>query len=329
MRDIALPLQRFMTAPILRSTLVGIGSLAVLVAMTGCPNKARQDSIDLSNSGNQALKKKEFEEADNFCKQATERFRDNNSAWWCLGVAKKGKADWAGAADAFEQAVRVDGKQPMYHMWLGIALYEKAVRSLREDVARREGKSVDQVKPDYTTLNADQAIQQLQEAVKQNGELYEAYYQLGRIFRDQEKSKEAAEALTKAIALNPRKAEPYIALSELYMRWDYMDQAVQVAAAGAGAVQAPAERATLEYELGLAYFNKRLDDKAVEAFSKALESKKDLRQAKFQRGSAYFRKGDFVNAKKDLEEFSKNGGTAEFEKNQATHMLADIAAKQH
>ena len=317
-----------MTAPKLRSTLFGMGSFAVLIGLTGCPNKARQESLDLSNSGMQALKKKEFEEADNFCKQATERFRDNHPGWWCLGNAKKGKNDWAAAADAYEQAVRIDGKQPMYHMWLGISLYNKAVRTAREDLARREGKNPDQVKPDYTTINADMAIQHLQEAVKLNGELYEAYYQLGRIHRDQDRSKEAAEALTKAISLNPRKAEPYIALSELYMRWDYVDQAVQVAAAGAGAVQGPPEQAQLQYELGLAYFNKRLDDKAIEAFSKSLEAKKDMRAATFQRGSAYFRKGDFVNAKKDLEDFSKNGGTAEFEKTQANKMLMDIAAKQ-
>ena len=328
MGDIALPLPRFMTAPKLRSTLLGIGSLAVLIGLTGCPNKARQESIDLNNSGDQALKKKEYEEADNFCKQATERFRDNHQAWWCLGRAKKGKNDWAGAADAFEQAVRIDGKQPMYHMWLGISLYNKAVRIAREDLAHRENKNPDQVKPDFTKINADLSIQHLQEAVKLNGELFDAYYQLGRIFRDQDKAKEAAEALTKSIVLNPRKAEPYVALAELYLRWDYLDQAVQVAAAGASNVQDPVDVSQLQYELGLAYFTKSLDDKAIEAFSKSLEAKKDMRAATFQRGSAYFRKGDFVNAKKDLEDFSKNGGTAEFEKTQANKMLMDIAAKQ-
>ena len=58
-----------------------------------------------------------------------------------------------------------------------------------------------------------------------------------------------------------------------------------------------------------------------------LEGKKDLRAATFQRGSAYYRKNDFAKAKIDLDEFSKNGGSAEFMKNQATKMLNDIAAK--
>ena len=43
---------------------------------------------------------------------------------------------------------------------------------------------------------------------------------------------------------------------------------------------------------------------------------------------AYFRKADYTNAKKDLEEFSKAGGASvEFAKQQASKMLMDIAAK--
>ncbi|HEY0194296.1 MAG TPA: hypothetical protein VGC42_24440, partial [Kofleriaceae bacterium] len=62
--------------------------------------------------------------------------------------------------------------------------------------------------------------------------------------------------------------------------------------------------------------------------TKSLESKRDNYKAKFQRGQAYFRKGDYPNAKKDLEDFSKAGGASvEFAKQQASKMLIDIAAK--
>ena len=71
-----------------------------------------------------------------------------------------------------------------------------------------------------------------------------------------------------------------------------------------------------------------LHDKAIEAYDKALESRRDLQIAKFQRGQAYFRKGVFDKAKRDLEEFSKSGGkSAEFAKQQASRMLMEIAAK--
>jgi tetratricopeptide (TPR) repeat protein len=78
----------------------------------------------------------------------------------------------------------------------------------------------------------------------------------------------------------------------------------------------------------MGYDDKRMDDKAIEAFTKAIESKKDNHKAKFQRGQAYFRKGDTMNAKRDLEDFSKTSGASlEFAKQQASKMLMDIAAK--
>ena len=78
----------------------------------------------------------------------------------------------------------------------------------------------------------------------------------------------------------------------------------------------------------MGYDDKRMDDKAIDAFGKALESKKANYKAKFQRGQAYYRKNDYPNAKRDLEEFSKTGGiSVQFEKQQAAKMLVDIAAK--
>jgi hypothetical protein len=78
----------------------------------------------------------------------------------------------------------------------------------------------------------------------------------------------------------------------------------------------------------MGYDDKRLNDKAIDAFSKALEAKRDYHVARFQRGQALYRKADYPGAKKDLEEFSKTGGASvQFEKQQASKMLVDIAAK--
>ena len=82
------------------------------------------------------------------------------------------------------------------------------------------------------------------------------------------------------------------------------------------------------YVVGMSYDDKREDDKAIEAFDEALKSRPDNHKAKFQRGQAYFRKGEFAKAKKDLEDFSKSAGASvEFAKQQASKMLLDIAAK--
>jgi cytochrome c-type biogenesis protein CcmH/NrfG len=78
----------------------------------------------------------------------------------------------------------------------------------------------------------------------------------------------------------------------------------------------------------MAYEDKNDHAKAIEAFDKSIETKKDNHKAKFQRGQAHFKSGDMTKAKRDLEDFSKSGGASlEFAKQQASKMLMDIAAK--
>jgi len=88
------------------------------------------------------------------------------------------------------------------------------------------------------------------------------------------------------------------------------------------------EAGDLWYIVGMCYDDKSLYEKSIEAYTKALELRRDLHVAKFQRGQAYYKLGNFPNAKRDLEEFSKTGGASvSFSKAQASKMLMDIAAK--
>ena len=198
----------------------------------------------------------------------------------------------------------------------------------KDDQARKEGKQAEAVEPDLSSVNFEKPLQHLQEAVKLNNDLWRAHYFIGRIYRDTGKSKEAADELTRALQSAPTEPGPWVALAELYRQWDYPDQARQVAEAGTAVVPGNSEKSDIWYEVGMAYDDKRLDDKAIDAFSKALEAKRDNHKAKFQRGQAYYRKTDYPNAKRDLEEFAKTGGASvEFAKQQAPKMLIDIAAK--
>jgi tetratricopeptide (TPR) repeat protein len=128
--------------------------------------------------------------------------------------------------------------------------------------------------------------------------------------------------------IQPARAGPYVALGELYRKWDYTDEAIKVTSQGAVNVPGQNEISDIWYVLGMGYDDKQNFDKAIEAFDKAIETKRDNHKAKFQRGQAYFRKGDMTHAKRDLEDFSKTGGASlEFAKQQAQKMLMDIAAK--
>jgi tetratricopeptide (TPR) repeat protein len=309
--------------------LVGISLLVALAgASAGCPNEARNESITASNEGTKAFGQKQYDTAIADYKRATDKWSDNHTAWWGLGGAYAGKADWTNAAEAMSHAVQIAPDQGMYQLFYGRFLYEKAVQSAREDQAKRENRKPDEVTPDLASVNFEKPLQHLQEAVKLNNELWRAHYYIGRIYRDTGKAKEAAEEMSKALSSGPTEPAPWVALAELYRQWDYTDQAIQVAENGTAVVPGANDKSDIWFEVGMGYDDKRLDDKAVDAFSKAIEAKRDNRKAKFQRGQAYFRKGDYSNAKRDLEEFSKAGGASvEFDKQQASKMLIDIAAK--
>src|SRR5262249_49394358 len=153
---------------------------------------------------------------------------------------------------------------------------------------------------------------------------------LGRIYRDSGKVKEAAEEFTKALQSVPPQAAPWVALAELYRAWDYTDQALAVATQGVAPTILPDgnEAGDLWYIVGMSYDDQSLYENSVEAYSKALELRRDLHVAKFQRGQAFYKLGKFPEAKRDLEEFSKTGGASvNFSKAQASKMLMDIAAK--
>ncbi len=305
-----------------------VASALVATALPGCQDADRNESIKFANLGNSAINRKQYDEAIVQLKKAVEKHRENHLAWYGLGLSYTQRKQYTEAVDAFNNAVRIVDDQPMYHMWLGIAQTMKAVTKAREELAAREGKKPEEVEPDLGSINFEGSVQHLQQAVKLNPGMWRAHYNLGQIFRDSDRSKEAADSFTKAIAANPREQGPYVALTELYLRWDYVDQAIQVASQGTSNVPGASERSDIWFVLGMGYDAKQLDDKAIEAFGKALDDRRDNHKAKFQRGQAAFRKGDFVRAKRDLEDFSKTGSAKlDLQKTQATKMLMDIAAK--
>ncbi|HEY4242635.1 MAG TPA: tetratricopeptide repeat protein [Kofleriaceae bacterium] len=307
--------------------------LAIVLAASGmllggCLNKDKDESVKLSNEGTKAYGQKQFTTAIDFYRKAVDRWHDNHVAWYGLAGAYIGNKDWDHAAEAAGKAVEIQPEQAMYNMVAGYTMYEKAVDNAADEQAHRENKKKEEITPDLTAVNFEKPLALLQEAVKENNDLWRAHYYIGRIFRDEGKAKEAATEITKALQSAPTEPAPWIALAELYRRWDYTDEAIAVAEAGITSVPGQPEKTDIWYEVGMGYDDKRNNEKAIEAFTKAIEAKQDNHKALFQRGQAYFRKGDMTNAKRDLEEFNKGGGASvEFAKQQASKMLMDIAAK--
>ncbi|MBS1121153.1 MAG: Tetratricopeptide 2 repeat protein [Deltaproteobacteria bacterium] len=305
-----------------------IVSVAVLFMLAGCPSKTRNESVTFANEGTKAYGAKQWDTAIEKYKKATETWHDNHSAWYGLSASYAQRKEWAKAAEAAGTAVRIEPEIAMYNLMYGRFLYEKAIQQAKEDQAKKESKKVEEVEADLSSVNFQEPLQYLQTAIKLNNDLWRGHYLLGSIYRHGGKTKEAADEFSKALEAGPTEPAPWIALAELYRQWDYTDQAIQVAQQGTLVIPGENEKSEIWFELGMGYDDKRIDDKAIEAFDKALEAKKDNHKAKFARGQAYFRKGDHTKAKRDLEEFSKAGGASvEFFKQQASRMLMDIAAK--
>jgi len=306
--------------------LAPLAIIGLLASLAGCDQSVNESKTSLA-AGNKAIGSKQFDQAIVDCQKAADKWRDNHSAYWCLGIAYSKKGDWGKAVDAYAETVKLAPEQSMYQMWYGVSLYEKAVASARDDQARKENKKPEEIQDvDLGSINFEKPIQHLTEAVKLNDGLWRAHYYLGKIYRHTDKPKDGAEQLSKAIAANPREPGPYVGLGELYRKWDYTDQAIKVAQAGTVNVPGQNEVSDIWFVLGMGYDDKRSDKEAIEAFTKAIETRKDNHKAKFQRGQAYFRQKDYLNAKRDLEEFAKaSGASLDFAKQQASKMLMDIA----
>lgn len=305
-----------------------IAAICACVVLAGCPNSTRNDSVTLANKASEAYGKKQYETAIDMYTKATDKWKENHAAWYGMSAAYGNKQDWASAEKAAGMAVQLAPEVAMYQLTYGKCLYNKTIAAAKQEQADREKKKPEQVVVDVSSLNFEKALQHLTEATKLNNDLWRAHMYIGLIYRDTNKFKEAASELTKSLESAPTEPKPWVELAELYRHWDYTDQAIQVAEQGAAVIPGENEKSDIWFEVGMGYDDKRNDDKAIDAFDKSLDSNRGNQKAKFARGQAYFRKGDYTKAKRDLEEFSKAGGeSVEFFKQQASRMLMDIAAK--
>jgi tetratricopeptide (TPR) repeat protein len=300
----------------------------------GCPNEARKDSIEHQNRGAELRQQKSLEPATTEYKEAVQADKTNYQAYFGLGLTLQDRQMYHEAAGELANAVRLKDDEPMYRMWYGITLYKDAVEARRAEQAKQAGVKIADEDLNLHGVNLDPAVQELTTAIKQNNELWRAHYWLGRAYRDQDKPQLAAQEFTAAIDKGPDEADAYVALSKLYNDWDYTDKAIQIASLGqSNLIAATPERGKVEFELGLAYLDKKNMNGAIEAFQKAIsDSGRQNHKAEYMLGTAYFTRAqgdDLKQAKKILEDYSKSAGAGEtLDKQQANRMILELAAKQ-
>lgn len=273
---------------------------------------AKNRSVKLSNEGTRAYGARNYAEAiDSYTKSVTE-WPGNHIAHYGLAGAYIGKKDWPAATAAMEKAVAIDPGEAMYHMVLGYCLYETALAA-----AKAQGMPA----------NHDRALVHLSHAIRLDSKLWRAHYYIGRIHRERGDDRWAAESFDTAVRASPPDPGPYIALGELYRKWDYPNEALAVAKLGTENVPDAKASSNIWYVAGMAHDDKNDHPKAIAAFTKAIDADPDNVKALYQRGQAYFRKHDNKNAKRDLEAFlraSEHDPSLEFPRGVANKMLRDL-----
>ena len=267
----------------------------------------RATSVDHLNACSKAIAARQYDPAIAACEAATAAWDGNHLAWYAAASAHMAKTEWAEARAAVAHAVALRPDQAMYQLYHGISLYEAERRRARDDQARREHKKPEDVALDPSQLQLDAARDALVTATRLAHALWRGHYYLGRVYRDLDDPRHAAQQFTQTIQTHPEYRFGYIALIELYRRWDYLDQALAVALLGTAHVP-PAEAADLWFEVGMAYDARHADDPAIDAFTRAIATRPDDAGAKFQRGQLYLRRGELDRARRDLEDVVASAG---------------------
>ena len=295
------------------------------------PVRDRNDSIEQYERCNQLLDDHQLDAAIAACRQALARWPGNHLAWYALGNAFASRDHWRAAREAYDRAAQLRPDAAMYQLYDGIALYQLAVRQAHDDVARAQRGVPDDATTELrwatqdtslrghalrpyrlaaalalaassTPALVDAARRALATAAARAPQLWLASYYLGRLERDQDRTRRAAEAFSAAIRADPTQADPYVALIEVYRAWDLSDHSLAVARlASTHVTTGPV--ASLWYELGMAYEAKQDDAQALAAFTKVLSARDGNVRAKLQRGQIYLRMGELSNARRDLQTF--------------------------
>lgn len=271
----------------MRSTVPTLSRLAFVLALGSCGNltcdQDKQQSIEHMNLGVEAANEQAFQTAEKEFKTAADLDPTNHLAAYQLGQVLVKQEKWDKAAEALSTAVKFNDGDPMYHYHLGHAYLELN----RLDMARTE----------------------LEKAISLQKRLFKAHYHLGRVHEKQDRPREAAASWTESCKLNPGFGKPFYDLGKLYYLWDYHQEAATVLVQGAQYARDPEDITDIHYQLGMTYDALKQYDKAVEAFQKAIDAKKDNLLARYQLGLAYANKGDKPQAMDNLTEFTKVAGS--------------------
>jgi tetratricopeptide (TPR) repeat protein len=178
---------------------------------------------------------------------------------------------------------------PGKHPKKAVDLYNKAVK------CREKG-------------NADEAIAQLEEAVRIAPDFYQAHDELGKLYKAAGRFDDAEKEFMTAKRLNASSADPLIQLSSLYIDRGEPEAAVRV---GEEAVRKDSRSASAFFNLGLALYRISRLDSAEDVLKKALALAPAAGQVRLLLANVYLKRHDYDNVRVQLDAYLAENPTGD------------------
>lgn len=280
----------------------GLLIVTLMLGFGGCGQLTCDSELKASRAANNRAiglqKQGQYEAAEKEFRNAMALKPSNHKAAYNLGVLFESQGKWEQAKEAYNEALKRNDKNPMYFYDAGHAYLEWACPEQKEG-----GRSC--------STPPDEAIKNLERAVKMRDSLFKGWYYLGVAHELKDEPREAAIAYTKSARANGRFLEPFIDLTKLYPAWDKWAEAQRIATAALSVPENRAQRqnATMLYFLqGRASEFLNQNEKALEAYNNAVQTDEGNVNATFHLGVLYAKLGNKAQAKEWLEKAIKKGG---------------------
>jgi Tfp pilus assembly protein PilF len=148
--------------------------------------------------------------------------------------------------------------------------------------------------------NADDAIVQLEEAVRIAPDFYQAHDELGKLYKAVGRLDDAEKEFMTAKRLNESSADPLIQLSSLYIDRGEPELAVR---AGEEAVRKDSRSASAFFNLGLALYRISRLDRAEDVLKQALALAPSAGQVRLLLANVYLKRHDYDNVRVQLDAY--------------------------
>lgn len=289
-----------------------------MFALGACGQLTCDSNLKSSRAANnraiQFQKAGQYEAAEKEYRNAMALKPSNHEAAHNLGLMFESQSKWREASEAFNEALKRNDKNPMYHYNAGRALLE------RDCPEGKEGTRTCTTPPEEARREFDRAIQL-------SSGLYKAHYFLAQTLLQLDKPRDAAVSYTKAAETNARFLSPFIELANLYLSWDKWDEAQRVTTAALSVPENRQQRAQatmLYYLQGRASEFLKQNEKALEAYNNAVKLDDGNLEAVFHLGALYAKLGNKTEAIKWLEEAQKRGSNNAAMSDTIRHILGPL-----